>query len=96
MKSKLNGRNKIIAINNTWAVSLMRYGKGIVKWTKNELDEIDRTTRKALTLNKELHPRSDVDRLYESRKEEGRGLIGFKIFVKAEGNSLEWYVKHHI
>ena len=30
MKSRLNGRNKIIAIN-TWAVSLMRYGAGIVK-----------------------------------------------------------------
>ena len=57
MKSKLNGRNKIIAIN-TWAVSLMRYGAGIVKWTKNELDDIDRKTRKVLTLNKEFHPRT--------------------------------------
>ena len=31
-KSRLDGRNKIMAIN-TWAVSLMRYGAGIVKWT---------------------------------------------------------------
>ena len=30
MKSKLNGRNKVIAIN-AWAVSLTRYGAGIVK-----------------------------------------------------------------
>ena len=30
MKSRLNGRNKIMAIN-TWAVSLRRYGAGIVK-----------------------------------------------------------------
>ena len=73
MKSRLNGRNKIIAIN-TWAVSLMRYGAGIVKWTKSELDEIDRKTRKVLTLNKELQPRSDVDRLYVSRMAGGRGL----------------------
>ena len=36
MKSRLNGRNKIIAIN-TWAVSLMRYGACIVKWTKTNL-----------------------------------------------------------
>ena len=35
MKSKLNGRNKIMAIN-AWAVSLMRYGAGILKWNKNE------------------------------------------------------------
>ena len=41
MKSRLNGRNKIIAIN-MWTVSLMRYGAGILKWTKSELDEIER------------------------------------------------------
>ena len=63
MKSRPSRRNKIIAIN-TWVVSLMLYGAGIVKWTKNELDEIDRKSRKVLTLNKELHPRNDVDRLY--------------------------------
>ena len=74
----------------------MRYGAGIVKWTKNELDEIDRKTRKVLTLNKEFHPRSDFDRLYVSRMEGGRGLMGCKMCVKAEENSLKWYVKHHI
>ena len=36
MKSRLNGRNKIIAIN-TCGVSLMRCGAGIVKWTKVNL-----------------------------------------------------------
>ena len=33
MKSRLNGRNKIGAIN-TWAVSLMRYGAGVIRWNK--------------------------------------------------------------
>ena len=47
MKSKLNGRNKILAAN-TWAVSFMRYGAGILRWTKNELQEIDRKTRTCL------------------------------------------------
>ena len=45
----------------------MRYGAGIVKWIKSEFDEIDRKTRKVLTLNKEQHTRSDVERLYVSR-----------------------------
>ena len=75
IKSRLNGKNKIIAIN-TWAVSFMRYVAGIVKWKKRKLDEIDRNTRKVMTLNKELHPRSDVDRLHVSRMEGRRGLIG--------------------
>ena len=34
MRSRLNCRNKIIAIN-IWAVSLMRYDAGIAKWTKS-------------------------------------------------------------
>ena len=63
----------------------MRYGAGIVKWTKRELDEIDRKTRKVMEIDKELHPRNDVDRLHVSRMEEGRELIRCKI-----------YVKHHI
>ena len=37
MKCRLSGRNKIIAINK-WAVSLMRYGTGIVKCTVQSFD----------------------------------------------------------
>ena len=67
MKSRRSCRNNIIAIN-IWVVSLIRYGAGI--------DEIDRKTRKVMTMNKKLHPRSDVDRLYVSRMKGGRGFIG--------------------
>ena len=88
MKSRLNGGNKIIAINIS-AVSLIKYGTGIVKWTKSKLYDIDRKTRKAMTLNKELRLRSDVDRmLYVARMEGRRGLIGYKMNLKAEKNSL--------
>ena len=93
MKSKLNGRNKILAVN-TWAVSLMRYGAGIIKWTKNELQEVDRKTRKVMTINKELHPRSDVARIYVSRTKGGRGLISCENCVKGEENNLSWYIKN--
>ena len=41
MKSQLNGKNKIKAAN-TWAVSLMRYGAGTIKWNKEELQGVDR------------------------------------------------------
>ena len=33
LKSKLNGRNIIRAIN-TWAIPVLRYGAGLLKWTK--------------------------------------------------------------
>ena len=68
---------------NTCAVSILRYGAGILKWNQNELQEMDRKTRKLMTMNKELHPRSDVARLYVSRKNGGRGLIGCENSVKS-------------
>ena len=70
MKSQLNGKNKIKAANN-WAVSLTRYRARTIKWNKEELQEIDRKFRKIMTMNKELHPRSDVTRIYVPRKKGG-------------------------
>ena len=52
MRSKLNGRNKTRAIN-TWAISLLRYGAGILKWHINVLDDVDRKTRKIMTIKKQ-------------------------------------------
>ena len=48
-----------------------------------------------MTMNKELHPRSDIDRLYVSRMERRRGLTRCKMCVKTEENSLECYAKRH-
>ena len=93
MRSRLHGRNKIKA-TNTWAVSLLRYGAGIIKWSKEELQAIDRKTRKIMTMNKELHPRSDVARIYVARKKGGRGLISCESCVKEEENNLSWYIKN--
>ena len=56
LRSKLNGRNKIMAVN-TWAVSVMRYGSGILKWNTDELKSLDRRTRKFMTIHGVLHPK---------------------------------------
>ena len=93
MKSKLHGRNKIKAIN-TWTASLLRYGEGIVEWTKEDLQKMDRKTRKVMTMNKEFHPKSDTARLYVSRKRGGRGLISCEECVRTEENSLSWYIEN--
>ena len=62
LKSKLNGKNKIQAIN-TWAVALLRYGAGIINWKVDELKKMDRTMRKTLTMYRALHLKSDIDQL---------------------------------
>ena len=49
-----------------------------------------------MTMNKKFHPRRVADRLYVSRMEGGRHLIGCKMCVKVEENNLGCYVKHHI
>ena len=93
MKSKLHGRNKIKVIN-TWAVSLLRYGAGIIEWTKEGLQKMDRKTRTVMTMNKEFHPKSDTARLEASRRKGDRGLIRCEECVRTEENSLTWYIEN--
>ena len=45
LKSKLNGRNKISAIN-TWVVAIFSYGAGIIQWKASELKDLDRNSKK--------------------------------------------------
>ena len=91
LKSKLNGRNKVTAIN-TWAVAIFRYGAGIIQWKARELKDLDRKSRKTMTMYGGLHPKSDVDRLCMKRKEGGRGLISVEQCIRKEENSLGFYL----
>ncbi|CAB3979773.1 Hypothetical predicted protein [Paramuricea clavata] len=93
LKSKFNAGNIIKAINAR-AVSIIRYGAGLIEWTKEELKEMDRKTRKILTIYKCFHPRDDVDRLYWKRVEGGRGLQSVEDVVKIEKCSLGHYLDH--
>ena len=74
LETKLSGENVIKAIN-TWATALLRYSAAFLDWTKEEKQQLDRRTRKLLTIHKGLHPKSNVGRLYIPRKEGGRGLL---------------------
>ena len=66
LETKLNSRNFIKGIN-TWAVPLVGYSGPFLKWTRDELKQMDQRTRKLMTMHKALHPRDDLDRLYVSR-----------------------------
>ena len=65
-----------------------------MKWTKEELEKLDRPTRRIMTMNLALYPKSDVDRLYIARQRGGRGLQSVLETVLLEKNSLRWYVKN--
>ena len=68
LETKLNGGNLIKGIN-TWAVSLLRYSAAFLDWTKFEMEQLDRQTRKLMTMHNALHPKSNIDRLYLPRKD---------------------------
>ena len=63
---------------NTWAVPLVRYSGPFLKWTRDELKQMDHRIRKLMTMHKALHPRDDVDRLYVSRNKGERNLPASK------------------
>ena len=92
LETKLNGGNIIKGIN-TWAIPVLRYSAAFLHWTKAELQEMDRRTRKLLTMHKGLHPRSNVDRLYLPRKEGGRGLMSAEDTVNLATIGLKRYVR---
>ena len=94
LEPKLSIRNLIKGIN-TCAVPLIRYSGPFLKWTREELKQMDQRTRKLMTMHKVLHHRDDVDRLYVSRKEGGRGLARIEDTVDASIQRLEDYIEKH-
>ena len=95
LSSKLKADNVIKDINS-WAPSLLPYSGWIVNWTKSELAELDRKTRKLLTIYGSLHPRSNsnfyVNRLYLPRREGGRGLISVEDAINTEERNINVYI----
>ena len=62
LKSELNARNKIAAIN-TLAVPVILYSYGVIDWKLVEIQDLDRMIRKQLCMNWMLAMKADVDRI---------------------------------
>ena len=92
LRSYLTGGNVIHAINSC-AIPILRYSAGIISWTVEELRQLDRGTRKLLSLHGAFYRTSDVDRLYIPRRLGGKGLVSVFHCVKAEEHALGNYIK---
>ena len=95
LRPKLNGRNKIMAVN-TLEVSVTRYGAGILKWNSDELKDLDRSTTKFMAAHGALYPKSDVNRIYLNMEMRGRRLITCEGCIRMEENNLAWYVRNSV
>ena len=91
LKTQLTAKNKITAIN-TYALPVIRYTAGITAWPKEDINNLDIQTRKLFTMHGAFHPKSNVDRLYDKRKEGGRGLNSIENTIYSEEQNLQAYV----
>ena len=93
LETKFNSGNVFKAIN-IWVVSVVGYSAVFLVWSRLELEEIDKRTRKLLTMRNGFHPKSNVDQLYLSRSEGGRGLIVVQDTVESAILGLRNYVRN--
>ena len=63
---------------------------------KSKLKQMDKRTRKLMTMHKALHSRDDDDGLYVSRKEGGRGLACIENNVDASIQLLGDHREKHV
>ena len=87
LKSKLNGWNIISTINSK-SVSIVKSGAVIICCTKMKLEELDRKTRKLVTMEGAQQPIAAIDGPYLQRCDGGGGLIGQEDCVQVEVDSL--------
>ena len=69
LKSKLN-RGNLVKVINTYVVSVMSYTEGFVKWTRKQLESLNKITRNQQTLYKYQHLKNNVDMVYVDRNGE--------------------------
>ena len=69
------------------------YSAPFLKWTGEELKQMDQRIRKLMIMQKALHPRDDADRLFVSRKKGGRGLNITEDSVDASIQRLEDFIE---
>ena len=69
LETKLCNRNLLKEIN-ICAVPLVRYSGPFLKWTREELRQIDQMARKLIPTHKALHLKDVIDYMNQEKKEE--------------------------
>ena len=90
LKSELNARNKIAVINSL-AVPVIVYSYVVIDWKLDEIQNLDRMTRKQLCMNQMLAKKAHIDRIYLPCQE-GRSFINPEKEYKATMIGLQTYM----
>ena len=73
-------------------MAVFRFRAGMLQWKESELKDVDRKSRKTMTVYGALYPKSDVDRLFIKREKGGKSLMSVKCCVKKQQNGLGFWV----
>ena len=90
--SQLSAYNKATA-HKVFVTSVIVPTFGIIDWTIEDLKKIDIRIRKLMAMNGCFHPNSDVDRLYVTRFNGGRGLKSIQDMFESRIISLKLYLE---
>jgi hypothetical protein len=90
LTTKLNSINLIHAIN-TFAIPLLTYSFGIVKWNKMELEELARVIRASLMKHQMHHPKSATEHIEIELEKGGLAIINIKDLHATQINNLRKY-----
>ena len=90
LNTELSARNKTKAIN-TYAMPILTYSFGIIKWNNTELEELNRLTRTQCYKYKIHHIHSAIERFTLNRQEGGRGFVDIKNLHQNQINNLRKY-----
>lgn len=92
LKSRLNSNNLTKAINS-YAIPVLQYSFGIVKWSHTDLEGINRKIRTELTKFRKHHPRSSIERVTLPRDKGGRGIIDVVQACQSQIDTLRSYFR---
>lgn len=76
---------------NTYAVPVIGYSFGMVKWTETDLEGLDRLVRSKLREHRMHHPHSSLERCYLPRSKGGRGLTNMTYLHTKLTNGIKKY-----
>ena len=92
LKADISAKNVTSSIK-AFAMPIMRYGFGILKWGLTKMRALDRKIRKILTKHNYHHPKSNIHRLYAPRYKGGMGLIGIVDCHRQECTAVAEYIR---
>lgn len=78
-------------IINIWAIYVIEYLRNFLNLTREELRNLNQTTKKLITVQKGLHSRNDVYKLHMKRNDRERRLVN--ICVKSASKRLQNYAR---